>query len=445
MFGTVAAIDYDVPPGSSVMTARFNVMEGVSSGGAEFSMISEDGNLIIHIHESTLVYFEGFVPLSDAYDAGQTQMVREMLFDRTLAEVLDGRNLTVTYAITTMSIPPQTSPISVMVLFEEAVHLADAGFINALQFDDVNSDDWFYNAVTWVFNNGIMNGISETEFAPEGDVTRAMFVTALWRYAGEPAAEAAAFADVAAGMWYSEAIAWAAENGIVTGLDLTAFAPYNNLTREQMYTILYRYMNFAGINIQVESEMRLNQFADEVLVSDWALDAMHFMFDAGIMFVYSSIDFYARPQQTTFRGEVAAAIYFFNRHATTVLDVEVIIERTDVFFDSEAIFENPILITSMDELEAYMSLFNEFADTTAFEAYDNEFFTDNYLLIVCFEETSGSNRHRVDAVLANGEIHVTRFLAETGTADMAGWHILIEIDKNMAPTQFNLVSTYENV
>jgi hypothetical protein len=88
-----------------------------------FSMISEDRTLVIHIGDETLIYFEEAVPMSDDEDTKMTQMVRDVLFGRPLTEVLDGRNMTVTYAITTMSMPPQALPISIKVLFETAMTL----------------------------------------------------------------------------------------------------------------------------------------------------------------------------------------------------------------------------------------------------------------------------------------------------------------------------------
>ncbi|MCL2376842.1 MAG: S-layer homology domain-containing protein [Defluviitaleaceae bacterium] len=319
---SVFALSFDDGDIPFTKTARFNVMEDWDAPGVEFSMISECEELIIHISDNTPVYFAGYVPLSEDDDEdGTTRNAREVLFGQTLAEMLDGRNLTVSYAITTMSIPPQTSPLSVVIQFETAVHpigtidpplMGIVPPIGDLSFTDVHEDDWFYTPVMWAFANGIMNGISTTEFAPNSPMTRAMLVTVLWRYAGEPSAGQSAFADVAAGHWYTEAIAWAAANSIVLGFNETTFGPNETINREQMYTILYRYVNFAGLNIALEEEMRLQQFADANLVSDWALEALHFMFDAGIMFSESSLDNYARPQTNALRGEIAGAMYFLD-------------------------------------------------------------------------------------------------------------------------------------
>ena len=329
----VMAVDYYVPDGASVKTARFYVMDDMENTGDEFSMISEDEELVIHIHYDTLIYFEYELQLSDNPEDGMSRMARDLLHGQTLAELLHGRKLVVTYAVTTRSIPPQTSPISVVILFETAVHLpgqVDGEYqtpvtlpaeidpmplIYTSPFEDLYIDAWYFNPVVWAFENGIMNGISETEFAPEAPMTRAMLVTVLWRYAGEPDAGLPAFADVAYDTWYGAAVAWAAENGIVTGVSETEFSPNEFINREQMYTILYRYMNSMGLTMTLEEEMRLQQFADDDLVSDWAREALHFMFDAGVMFRYSTMDNYARPHTYALRGEIAGAMFFFDMFA----------------------------------------------------------------------------------------------------------------------------------
>ncbi|MBQ9741773.1 MAG: S-layer homology domain-containing protein, partial [Kiritimatiellae bacterium] len=113
-------------------------------------------------------------------------------------------------------------------------------------YDDVDSDDWFYDDVAFVTENGLMNGVGGDLFAPELNTTRAMIVTILWRLEGEAEAESAGFTDVAADMWYTEAIDWAAANGIVLGYGDGTFGPEINITREQVMAILNRYAAFKG-------------------------------------------------------------------------------------------------------------------------------------------------------------------------------------------------------
>jgi len=334
-------------------------------------------------------------------------------------------------------------------------------------FEDVHLHDWFYTPVVWAFNNGLINGVSETTFAPAGYMTRAMLVTLLWRYEGMPDAGEATFADVAANRWYSRAIAWAAENEIVTGYDETTFGVNDFITRQQMYTVLYRYMHFAGITILVGDEARMWQFADADDISSWAKEALHFMYDIGVMFRYHDFDFYARPRDYALRGEIAGAMYFFHMRRTEAeynVPVEGItfdarMVRTDVFTWSlgSEFPQHPVVIRSMADLSAYMEFFSEhvlswdadlrpaYMNGLVFGVYTEAFFENYTLIILYFEEPSGSNSHRVDAILENGEIHVTRILPEVGTADMAGWHVLIEIDNNVAPERFNLIVNNEFV
>ena len=299
----VSAIDYEVPEGSTVVISRFTVRD-VEEPEGWFSMISADGLLVINIGEDTLVYFEDFLMVRETLEAGQT-----------LAGVLDGRNLVVTYNIATASIPAFTLPISIKVLYEGIMPL-----VGVMPFKDVDLNEWYYNPIAWAFENAIMNGNSATTFAPDGNMTRAMLATVLWRYAGQPEAGQAPFSDVAEGRWYSDAIAWAAENEIVLGYSATVFGVNDFISREQMYTILYRYMEFAGSTIPLEEESRIKEFVDDDEISTWARDAMHFMYDAGVVFRLSTIDNNARPKDNAFRGEIAGAMYFFDMYAVSVED-----------------------------------------------------------------------------------------------------------------------------
>ena len=116
-----------------------------------------------------------------------------------------------------------------------------------------------------------MNGTSATTFEPNGLLTRAMLVTILHRMEGQPAAGESGFADVPADAWYANAVAWARANGIVTGVSDTEFAPNNTITREQLAAILYRYANSKGKDTSVKAELAFN---DAASVSEYAVDAM---------------------------------------------------------------------------------------------------------------------------------------------------------------------------
>jgi len=149
-----------------------------------------------------------------------------------------------------------------MILAITATTLLGAGSAATLiaNFADVSANDWFFGYVEFAVRNGLFDGVSETEFAPDAPITRAMFITALWRLhsinneqlstnnVGEVLQNPQnliEFYDVAQDAWYSEAIAWASTNQLIFGVVEGIFAPHDELTREQMATIIYRYQRFS--------------------------------------------------------------------------------------------------------------------------------------------------------------------------------------------------------
>lgn len=147
--------------------------------------------------------------------------------------------------------------------------------------DDVKDTDWFASSVYYALKNGLMNGVSEFVFAPNSPMTRAMLVTVLWRYEGSPKEGKNTFTDVPAGQWYTDAVAWAAENGIVGGVGNGKFDPNGNITREQMAAILYRYAQKKGFDTSAKGD--LNGFPDKASVSAWATDAIAWTVAEGII------------------------------------------------------------------------------------------------------------------------------------------------------------------
>lgn len=117
-------------------------------------------------------------------------------------------------------------------------------------FSDVKTSHQFYNAIDYVYQNNIMNGVGDGLFAPDSTLTRAMLVTIIYRLSGSPAVNTAnPFNDVPNNTWYTNAVKWAKDNGIVTGFSGTEFGPEVNLTREQMAAIMYKYSNYKGIDL----------------------------------------------------------------------------------------------------------------------------------------------------------------------------------------------------
>ena len=150
-------------------------------------------------------------------------------------------------------------------------------------FVDLADGAWYLDAVEWAFGNGIMNGVGNGRFDPAGTTTRAMVVTMLWRLEGEPnATRSAGFLDIPADTWYTDSVAWAAENGIVTGYNASAFGPDDPVTREQLAVILYRYAQYKGQNTGT-GVAALNGFDDASQVSAWAVDAMGWTVSGGLI------------------------------------------------------------------------------------------------------------------------------------------------------------------
>ena len=168
---------------------------------------------------------------------------------------------------------------------------------------DVDKEDWFYDVVKTVTQAGLMNGVAEDKFAPDMLVTRAMVVTMLHRAEDEPyAINETKFDDVAEGSYYADAVAWAAENGIVNGYSETEFAPDENITREQIAAIIFRYAAFKGIQAIELSENLFFDDADEI--SSYAVAPMNWLVGKEIITGYA--DGTLKPQGNATRAEVAA-------------------------------------------------------------------------------------------------------------------------------------------
>jgi uncharacterized repeat protein (TIGR02543 family) len=150
-----------------------------------------------------------------------------------------------------------------------------------LPFSDVPETAWYYANVCAVYEAGLMKGMDDGTFSPLTEVTRAQFITILYRLAGEPDGASIKFDDVAANAWYAPAVAWAASNGIVLGVSEKEFAPNNDITREQFVTILYRYARYMGLTEGPTGT--LTGFNDIGSVSSWAAEAMNWAVEVGLI------------------------------------------------------------------------------------------------------------------------------------------------------------------
>ena len=176
-----------------------------------------------------------------------------------------------------------------------------------ITFDDVMPTDPFYEAVQYVFNRKLMNGVSDTSFDPYGTLTRAMVVTILYRLDGEPAAEPSAFLDVAAGQWYTDAVGWGAANKVVKGYSEDRFGPMDPVTREQLAAILHRYAQYKGYDVTEITD--LAAYADMASISEYALEAMAWAVALGAPEALSETALVPRDNAT--RVQVAVAFMNF--------------------------------------------------------------------------------------------------------------------------------------
>ena len=181
-------------------------------------------------------------------------------------------------------------------------------------FRDLDTTKWYHEAIDTMLREGLMNGTGNGLFEPNGTLTRAMLVTILWRSEGEPAASAqTSFTDVPAGAYYAEAVRWAAANGVVKGVSSTEFGPSKNITRQELVTILWRLAAKKGLNTS-NAGLTVPEFADRSQIAAWAAEAMSWGCTRGILTGKSAnrVD----PTGTATRAEAAAMIVRFRNLGT---------------------------------------------------------------------------------------------------------------------------------
>lgn len=192
---------------------------------------------------------------------------------------------------------------------EESEEVEETEEPETISFLDVKESDWFYEAVSYAVENGLMSGMSEDIFAPNTPLTREMLAVVLYNVEGQPeSAGVNPFTDVKADIWYTDAILWANENGIVAGYDNSAYGVGDLITREQFATILYRYAQFKGYDT-TQGGMAVREFSDYENISDYARPAMAWAVNAGIM--GGMDDGTLMPQGKATRAEAATMLMNF--------------------------------------------------------------------------------------------------------------------------------------
>ena len=188
-------------------------------------------------------------------------------------------------------------------------------------FADVNETSWYYSAVRYVYEHGLMSGLTTTEFAPKGVLSREQFATIIHRLHGapEPVGNTLTFTDVSPNSWYTKAVLWANENGIITGYNETTFGKGDAITREQMAAIMYRYGKFMSYDVSARKD--LSGFTDASKVSSYAREPMQWAAAEGI--ISGNADGTLNPKGSANRVECAAIIMRFDiRYSGSVLSTK---------------------------------------------------------------------------------------------------------------------------
>ncbi len=173
-----------------------------------------------------------------------------------------------------------------------------------LPFTDVQAGVWYADAVKYVFEQGLMSGISAQQFGPDSTVTRGQVVTILWRLAGSPTVSGKTFTDVSASVWYADAVAWASANGVVSGYESGLFGPEDQVTREQLAAILYRYALISGKDTEKTAD--LSGYTDSVTISTWAPQAVKWAVGSGLISGTGATTL--SPRGTATRAQIAVIL-----------------------------------------------------------------------------------------------------------------------------------------
>lgn len=260
------------------------------------------------------VYLNG-VKLSEGVDfeaeEGSTKITIKSQTLSTLSQGTHTINATFTTQNTSTTVTPTETPTvtttsTVAKVTQNFTKTAEVQTAKEIPFTDVQTEDWYYDAVKFTYQNNLLTGSTEVLFAPTANMTRAMMVTLLHRLAGTPEASDAGFEDVAQGSWYSNAINWAYENGIVNGTSATTFAPGANISRQDMAVMLARYCERFEVVLPTTTSATPTDLSS---VADYAKNSSTFMYQTSILSGDTNGNF--KPTNTATRAEVATMIRNF--------------------------------------------------------------------------------------------------------------------------------------
>ena len=180
----------------------------------------------------------------------------------------------------------------------------------SLQFDDLDISLWYHPDTDYVIENNIFKGMTKTLFAPDGNMTRAMMVTVLYRAEGEPEVSGdSTFTDIDKNDYYAKAVVWGQQNGIIKGYSATEFRPGEAIIREQIAAIMHRYAQFKGYDVSVGENTNILSYEDFDLISEYAIPAMQWA--NGIGMIVGRTETTLNPKDTAKRVEIAAMLHRF--------------------------------------------------------------------------------------------------------------------------------------
>ena len=263
---------------------KINLPDGLAyktgSGSIVPSFLSSTGIAMSAFDEKPYLMASGF---GDApYNGGALDIAVFTCTATATGQMIADLNDVKLYNTSALTIPNSVVPVTIIVNLNRQSgdgnpSQPDIGTENPVAwnnpFMDVSSEDWYYIDLAWAHSNGLVNGTGNNRFNPQIPMSRAMLVTVLYRFAGAPTVTSnTTFSDVAKDVWYTDAVAWASASGIVNGINPSKFVPDDNITREQIATILFRYARFMDMDISANED--ISRFTDAKQVSDYAKDAI---------------------------------------------------------------------------------------------------------------------------------------------------------------------------
>lgn len=285
--------DYNAWPENSGSYLQFGGMtvtwDPAAAKGSRVTAIEVQG-VPLEAEQTYTIATNNYVAVSDNYPQ--------------LAQAAEAGQFTACDEVLVRFFQQDADTIAASVYDERLRTVSDEADCPSAAFTDVQPTDWFHEAVDFVVENGLMNGTEATVFEPETAVSRGMAATVLWRLAGSPVVNyAMRFDDVAPDAYYTEAIRWAASEHIVDGHTETCFAPETPVSREQLAAMLYRFAQQQGQDVSIGEDTNILSYTDFDQLSEYAIPAMQWACGAGV--IQGSDDGLLQPQGTASRAETA--------------------------------------------------------------------------------------------------------------------------------------------